>query len=90
MAPDEVSGASGFAIHLTWVLKAWRRWKGLRSLPKTTFCRPDQGHDPHARPVRERLVMDDHGIPAAVVTKFLSARRIEDRKTGITPPRTVL
>ena len=27
--------------------------------------------------------MQEHGIPAAVVTKFLSARRIEIEKTGL-------
>jgi arginine decarboxylase len=28
-------------------------------------------------------VMDEHGIPAAVITKFLSSRRIEIEKTGL-------
>ena len=45
--------------------------------------RSDQGHHPDAWACRADGSMQEHGIPAAVVTKFLSARRIEIEKTGL-------
>ena len=45
--------------------------------------RSDQGHDPDARPVGRWHACRRTGIPAAVVVKFLSARRIEIEKTGL-------
>jgi arginine decarboxylase len=66
-----------------WVLKPGDRWHGFEGLAenhvlvdpiKVTILTP--GLSPDGR-------MQQHGIPAAVVVKFLSARRIEIEKTGL-------
>ena len=67
-----------------WVLKPGDRWHGFEGLAENHVAgRPDQGHDPHARACLPNGTMQEHGIPAAVVTKFLSSRRIEIEKTGL-------
>jgi arginine decarboxylase len=66
-----------------WVLKPGDHWHGFEDLAenhalvdpiKVTLLTPGLSADGSMR---------DHGIPAAVVTKFLSARRIEIEKTGL-------
>ena len=66
-----------------WVLKPEDRWHGFEGLAenhvlvdpiKVTILTPGLSADG---------TMQEHGIPAAVVTKFLSARRIEIEKTGL-------
>ena len=66
-----------------WVLKPGDRWHGFEGLAadhvlvdpiKVTILTPGLSADGS---------MQDHGIPAAVVVKFLSARRIEIEKTGL-------
>ena len=67
-----------------WVLKPGDRVARLRGTRREPCPgRPDQGHDPHARALSADGSMQEHGIPAAVVTKFLSSRRIEIEKTGL-------
>ena len=66
-----------------WVLKPKDKWHGFVGLAenhvlvdpiKVTILTPGLSADG---------TMQEHGIPAAVVTKFLSARRIEIEKTGL-------
>jgi arginine decarboxylase len=66
-----------------WVLKPGERWHGFEDLAenhvlvdpiKVTILTPGLFADG---------TMQEHGIPAAVVTKFLSQRRIEIEKTGL-------
>jgi arginine decarboxylase len=66
-----------------WVLKPGDRWHGFEGLAenhvlvdpiKVTILTPGLSADG---------TMQDHGIPAAVVTRFLSQRRIEIEKTGL-------
>ena len=66
-----------------WVLKPGDKWHGFDNLAeshvlvdpiKVTFLTPGLAADG---------AMQQQGIPAAVVTKFLSARRIEIEKTGL-------
>ena len=66
-----------------WVLNPKDRWHGFEALAenhvlvdpiKVTILTPGLSADGS---------MQEHGIPAAVVTKFLSARRIEIEKTGL-------
>jgi arginine decarboxylase len=66
-----------------WVLRPDDKWHGFRGLAenhamvdpiKVTILTP--GLSPDGR-------MSAHGIPAAVVVKFLSSRRIEIEKTGL-------
>ena len=66
-----------------WVLKPGERWHGFENLAenhvlvdpiKVTILTPGLSADG---------VMQQQGIPAAVVTKFLSERRIEIEKTGL-------
>jgi arginine decarboxylase len=66
-----------------WVLKPGDRWHGFENLVadhvmvdpiKVTILAPGLSADGS---------MQQQGIPAAVVTKFLSARRIEIEKTGL-------
>ena len=66
-----------------WVLNPKDRWHGFEGLAenhvlvdpiKVTILTPGLSADG---------TMQEHGIPAAVVTKFLSARRIEIEKTGL-------
>ena len=69
--------------HSAWVLKPADRWHGFEGLAenhvlvdpiKVTILTPGLTADGN---------MQEHGIPAAVVTRFLSARRIEIEKTGL-------
>jgi arginine decarboxylase len=71
------------AERAAWVLKPGDRWHGFEGLAenhvlvdpiKVTILTPGLSADGS---------MSEHGIPAAVVTKFLSARRIEIEKTGL-------
>jgi arginine decarboxylase len=66
-----------------WVLKPGDRWHGFEGLAenhvlvdpiKVTILAPGLSADG---------TMQEHGIPAAVVVKFLSSRRIEIEKTGL-------
>ncbi|WP_434710913.1 arginine/lysine/ornithine decarboxylase [Rhizobium sp. YTUHZ045] len=66
-----------------WVLKPDDAWHGFAGLAenhvmvdpiKVTILSPG---------LSASGVMDEHGIPAAVITKFLSSRRIEIEKTGL-------
>jgi arginine decarboxylase len=66
-----------------WVLKPGDRWHGFEGLAenhalvdpiKVTILTPGLSADGS---------MQQHGIPAAVVVKFLSSRRIEIEKTGL-------
>jgi arginine decarboxylase len=66
-----------------WVLKPGDRWHGFEGLAenhalvdpiKVTILSPGLSADGK---------MQQHGIPAAVITKFLSQRRIEIEKTGL-------
>ena len=69
--------------HADWVLKPDDAWHGFAGLAenhvmvdpiKVTILSPG---------LSASGVMDEHGIPAAVITKFLSSRRIEIEKTGL-------
>ncbi|MDR9819261.1 arginine/lysine/ornithine decarboxylase [Rhizobium hidalgonense] len=69
--------------HADWVLKPDDAWHGFTGLAenhvmvdpiKVTILSPG---------LSASGVMDEHGIPAAVITKFLSSRRIEIEKTGL-------
>ncbi len=66
-----------------WILKPGDKWHGFTGLAenhalvdpiKVTILTPGLSADG---------TMQEHGIPAAVVTKFLSSRRIEIEKTGL-------
>ena len=66
-----------------WVLKPGDRWHGFEGLAENHVL---------VDPVKVTILtpglsangsMQQHGIPAAVVTKFLSSRRIEIEKTGL-------
>jgi len=70
-------------IHADWVLKPDDAWHGFTGLAenhvmvdpiKVTILSPG---------LSASGAMDEHGIPAAVITKFLSSRRIEIEKTGL-------
>ena len=80
--PDEI-GEHPVDATSSWVLKPGAGWHGFEGLAenhvlvdpiKVTILTPglSAGGDMH-----------DQGIPAAVVTKFLSSRRIEIEKTGL-------
>jgi arginine decarboxylase len=80
--PDEI-GEHPVDATSSWVLKPGARWHGFEGLAenhvlvdpiKVTILTPGLSASGEMR---------DHGIPAAVVTKFLSARRIEIEKTGL-------
>jgi arginine decarboxylase len=80
--PDAM-GERPVAERASWVLKPGDAWHGFEGLAenhvlvdpiKVTIMTPGLSADG---------VMQEHGIPAAVVTKFLSARRIEIEKTGL-------
>ncbi|ACE89118.1 probable lysine decarboxylase protein [Rhizobium etli CIAT 652] len=69
--------------HADWVLKPGDAWHGFTGLAenhvmvdpiKVTILSPG---------LSASGAMDEHGIPAAVITKFLSSRRIEIEKTGL-------
>jgi arginine decarboxylase len=69
--------------HAEWVLKPGDAWHGFEGLAenhvmvdpiKVTILSPG---------LSANGTMQEHGIPAAVITKFLSARRIEIEKTGL-------
>ncbi|MBB2795180.1 UNVERIFIED_ORG: arginine decarboxylase [Rhizobium pisi] len=69
--------------HADWVLKPGDDWHGFAGLAenhvmvdpiKVTILSPG---------LSASGAMDEHGIPAAVITKFLSSRRIEIEKTGL-------
>ena len=69
--------------HAEWVLKPGDAWHGFEGLAenhvmvdpiKVTILSPG---------LSANGTMQEHGIPAAVITKFLSSRRIEIEKTGL-------
>ncbi|WHO73472.1 Orn/Lys/Arg decarboxylase N-terminal domain-containing protein [Rhizobium sp. BT03] len=69
--------------HADWVLKPGDAWHGFAGLAenhvmvdpiKVTVLSPG---------LSASGAMDENGIPAAVITKFLSSRRIEIEKTGL-------
>ncbi|PCD69045.1 Orn/Lys/Arg decarboxylase N-terminal domain-containing protein [Rhizobium phaseoli] len=69
--------------HADWVLKPGDAWHGFAGLAenhvmvdpiKVTILSPG---------LSASGAMDENGIPAAVITKFLSSRRIEIEKTGL-------
>lgn len=79
--PEPVEGEERQRDH--WVLKPGARWHGFKDLAedhvlvdpvKVTILTPGLSADGS---------MQDQGIPAAVVTRFLSSRRIEIEKTGL-------
>jgi arginine decarboxylase len=80
--PDAMA-AKPVAEKSAWVLKPGDRWHGFTDLAenhalvdpiKVTILAPGLSPDG---------TMQAHGIPAAVVVKFLSSRRIEIEKTGL-------
>jgi arginine decarboxylase len=80
--PDEIARAPSDAKS-AWVLKPGDAWHGFTDLAadhvlvdpiKVTILTPGLAADG---------AMSAHGIPASVVTKFLSSRRIEIEKTGL-------
>ena len=80
--PDSM-GENPSAIRSEWVLKPGDKWHGFDNLAdnhvlvdpiKVTILAPGLSADG---------TMQEHGIPAAVVVKFLSQRRIEIEKTGL-------
>ena len=79
----EAAGKSPSAERSQWVLKPGDRWHGFEGLAENHVL---------VDPIKVTILtpglsasgdMQQHGIPAAVVTKFLSARRIEIEKTGL-------
>ncbi len=80
--PDEIANHPVQATS-SWVLKPGDRWHGFEGLAANHVL---------VDPIKVTILtpglsaagdMQDHGIPAAVVTKFLSSRRIEIEKTGL-------
>jgi arginine decarboxylase len=80
--PDEIANHPVQATS-SWVLKPGDRWHGFEGLAANHVM---------VDPIKVTILtpglsaagdMQDHGIPAAVVTKFLSSRRIEIEKTGL-------
>jgi arginine decarboxylase len=80
--PDAMA-KSPSADRSAWVLKPGDKWHGFEDLAanhalvdpiKVTILSPGLAPDGKMQP---------HGIPAAVVVKFLSSRRIEIEKTGL-------
>jgi len=80
--PDEIADHPVQATS-SWVLKPGDRWHGFEGLAANHVM---------VDPIKVTILtpglsaagdMQDHGIPAAVVTKFLSSRRIEIEKTGL-------
>ncbi|HEY6858777.1 MAG TPA: Orn/Lys/Arg decarboxylase N-terminal domain-containing protein [Pseudolabrys sp.] len=80
--PDEVASKPAADRDL-WVLKPKDKWHGFSGLAenhalvdpiKVTILTPGLSADG---------TMQEHGIPASVVVKFLSSRRIEIEKTGL-------
>ena len=80
--PDAIA-KSPTARREDWTLKPGARWHGFEDLAenhalvdpiKVTILSPGLASDG---------TMHEHGIPAAVVVKFLSSRRIEIEKTGL-------
>lgn len=80
--PDEVA-KQPTVTRSQWVLKPGDKWHGFKDLAenhvlvdpiKVTILTPGLSADG---------AMQAHGIPAAVVTRFLSTRRIEIEKTGL-------
>jgi arginine decarboxylase len=80
--PEAIAKAP-VAERAAWVLKPGDRWHGFEGLAenhvlvdpiKVTILSPGLSADG---------TMQAHGIPAAVITKFLSSRRIEIEKTGL-------
>ena len=80
--PDAIA-KSPTARKEDWMLKPGARWHGFEDLAenhalvdpiKVTILSPGLASDG---------TMHEHGIPAAVVVKFLSSRRIEVEKTGL-------
>jgi arginine decarboxylase len=80
--PDEMA-ENPVAKTSAWVLNPNAKWHGFEGLPdnhvlvdpiKVTILSPGLAADG---------TMQEHGIPAAVVVKFLSQRRIEIEKTGL-------
>jgi len=80
--PDAIA-KSPTARKEDWMLKPGARWHGFEDLAenhalvdpiKVTILSPGLASDG---------TMHEHGIPAAVVVKFLSSRRIEIEKTGL-------
>ncbi|MBX5197700.1 arginine/lysine/ornithine decarboxylase [Rhizobium sp. NZLR10] len=78
-----VADATPSDIHADWVLKPGEAWHGFADLAenhvmvdpiKVTILSPG---------LSANGLMQEHGIPAAVITKFLSSRRIEIEKTGL-------
>ncbi|MBX5010435.1 arginine/lysine/ornithine decarboxylase [Rhizobium lentis] len=77
------AGQTPSDIRADWVLRSDDAWHGFAGLAenhvmvdpiKVTILSPG---------LSASGVMDEHGIPAAVITKFLSSRRIEIEKTGL-------
>jgi arginine decarboxylase len=80
--PEEIADQP-VDITSSWVLTPGDRWHGFEGLAenhvlvdpvKVTILAPGLAADG---------VMQEHGIPTAVVTRFLSSRRIEIEKTGL-------
>src|SRR6516162_7746947 len=80
--PEAVAKSPG-AERSLWELKPGERWHGFEGLAenhvlvdpiKVTILTPGLSADGS---------MQEHGIPASVITKFLSSRRIEIEKTGL-------
>jgi len=80
--PEAVAKSPGSDRSL-WELKPGERWHGFEGLAenhvlvdpiKVTILTPGLSADGS---------MQEHGIPASVITKFLSSRRIEIEKTGL-------
>ncbi len=79
----EVMAERPVADQARWILHPGDRWHGFEGLAdnhvlvdpiKATLLTPGLSADGQ---------MTEHGIPAAIVTKFLPARRIEIEKTGL-------
>jgi arginine decarboxylase len=80
--PDRISGSNGDG-RAQWELKAGDAWHGFKGLAenhvmvdpiKVTILTPG---------LSSNGTMQEEGIPAGIVTKFLSSRRIEIEKTGL-------
>ena len=58
------------------------RLSGRRYPRRILHARSDQGDDPYSGDQLARAVSDTSGIPAAILTEFLDARRVEIARTG--------
>ena len=82
--PDAMADEAPSDDQATWAAAPGRRLARLRGPRREPRAWSTRSRSPSSRPgLTADGAMQEHGIPAAVVTKFLSSRRIEIEKTGL-------